>query len=160
MSSHEPQLHPGGGCVYVIVTCPHLAVGKDLHSFFHSFSRYASSSYCTQFSSYTCSCPTLCDHLDYSPPGSSVHGILQAKILEWVTMLPDPGIEPTSLMSPALAGRFFTTSATWNSFLLTWFSMPSLSLSCSRFIKIVSGSWIQLFRGCWSFKLDKLCCIP
>ena len=27
--------------------------------------------------------------------------------------LPDPGIEPTSLMSPALAGRFFTTSATW-----------------------------------------------
>ncbi len=27
--------------------------------------------------------------------------------------LPDPGIEPTSLMSPALAGRFFTTSTTW-----------------------------------------------
>ena len=27
--------------------------------------------------------------------------------------LPDPGIEPESLMSPALAGRFFTTSATW-----------------------------------------------
>ena len=27
--------------------------------------------------------------------------------------LPDPGIEPTSLMSPALAGRFFTTCATW-----------------------------------------------
>jgi len=27
--------------------------------------------------------------------------------------LPDPGIEPTSLKSPALAGRFFTTSATW-----------------------------------------------
>ena len=29
-------------------------------------------------------CPTLCDHLDCSPPGSSVHGILQARILEWV----------------------------------------------------------------------------
>ena len=27
--------------------------------------------------------------------------------------LPDPGIEPVSLMSPALAGKFFTTSATW-----------------------------------------------
>ena len=27
--------------------------------------------------------------------------------------LPDPGMEPLSLMSPALAGRFFTTSATW-----------------------------------------------
>ena len=31
-------------------------------------------------------CPTLCDTMDCSPPGSSVHGILQARILEWVTM--------------------------------------------------------------------------
>ena len=30
------------------------------------------------------SCPTLCDPLDGSPPGSSAHGILQARILEWV----------------------------------------------------------------------------
>ena len=30
------------------------------------------------------SCPTLCDPVKYSPPGSSVHGILQARILEWV----------------------------------------------------------------------------
>ena len=45
-------------------------------------------------------------------------GILQARILGWVAMpssgdLPDPGVEPVSLMSPALAGGFFTTSATW-----------------------------------------------
>ena len=32
------------------------------------------------------SCPTLCDHTDCSPPGSSVHGILQAIILEWVAI--------------------------------------------------------------------------
>ena len=32
------------------------------------------------------SCPTLCDPMDCSPPGSSVHGILQARILEWVAM--------------------------------------------------------------------------
>ena len=32
------------------------------------------------------SCLTLCDPTDYSPPCSSVHGILQARILEWVTM--------------------------------------------------------------------------
>jgi len=32
------------------------------------------------------SCPSLCNPLDCSPPGSSVHGILQARILEWVTM--------------------------------------------------------------------------
>ena len=33
------------------------------------------------------SCPTLCDNMDYSLPGSCVHGILQARILEWVAML-------------------------------------------------------------------------
>ena len=32
------------------------------------------------------SCPTLCDPMDYSPPGSSVHGILQARILGWVAI--------------------------------------------------------------------------
>ena len=33
------------------------------------------------------SCPTLCDPMDCDPPGSSVHGILQARILEWVAVL-------------------------------------------------------------------------
>ena len=32
------------------------------------------------------SCPTLCDPMDYNPPGSSVHEILQARILEWVVI--------------------------------------------------------------------------
>ena len=32
------------------------------------------------------SCPTLCDPLDCSPPGSSIHGILQARVLEWVAI--------------------------------------------------------------------------
>ena len=32
----------------------------------------------------TQSCPTLCNPMDCSPPGSSVHGISQARILEWV----------------------------------------------------------------------------
>ena len=44
------------------------------------------------------SCPTLCDLMDYSPQGPSVHGILQARILEWVA-IHDPRIKP---MSPAL----------------------------------------------------------
>ena len=44
------------------------------------------------------SCPTLCDPIDGSPPGSPVPGILQARILEWVVFLslgdiPNPGIE-------------------------------------------------------------------
>ena len=31
-------------------------------------------------------CPTLCDSMDYSPPGFSIHGISQARILEWVAI--------------------------------------------------------------------------
>ena len=37
------------------------------------------------------SCPTLCDPMDYSPPGSSVYGIFQARILEWVATLSSRG---------------------------------------------------------------------
>ena len=37
------------------------------------------------------SCPTLCNPMDCSPPGSSVHRILQARILEWVAMLSSRG---------------------------------------------------------------------
>ena len=64
------------------------------------------------------SCIWLWDTMDCSPPGSSVHGILQARILEWLPCpppgdSPHPGTEPESLTSPVLAGRFFTTSATW-----------------------------------------------
>ena len=62
-------------------------------------------------------CLILCEPMDYSPLGSSVHGILQARILECVAIPspehhPDAGTEPASLMSPALAGRLFTTSTT------------------------------------------------
>ena len=61
-------------------------------------------------------CLTLCHPTDCSPPGSSVHGSLQAKILSGLPwpppgVLPNPGIEPT-FTSPALAGSFFITSAT------------------------------------------------
>ena len=50
------------------------------------------------------SCLTLCNPMDCSPPGSSVHGISQERILKWVAIsfsgdLPNPGIEPRS---PAL----------------------------------------------------------
>ena len=56
------------------------------------------------------SCPTLCDSVNCSPPG------FQDKIWSGLPFLPpgdlpNPEIEPASLMSPALASRFFTTSA-------------------------------------------------
>ena len=66
------------------------------------------------------SCPALCDPTDCNPPDSSVHGILQARILSgWPCPppgdLPDPGIELVPPMLPALAGKFSITSATWES---------------------------------------------
>ena len=50
---------------------------------------------------------TFCDPMYCSPPCSSVHGIFQARILEWVVIptpqdVPDPGIEPASCVSCAL----------------------------------------------------------
>ena len=63
-------------------------------------------------------CPTLCDPMDCSPPGSSVQRILQAGILKWVVLSfsrgsSQPRDRTHVSMSPALAGRFFTTSTTW-----------------------------------------------
>ena len=54
-------------------------------------------------------CQTLCNPMDYSPPGYSVHGILQARRLKWVVMPPSRGsFQPRSMshMSPSLAGSF------------------------------------------------------
>ena len=56
--------------------------------------------------------------MNRSPAGTSVHGIAQARILEWVVIssskdLSDTGMEPASVTSPALAGGFFTSSAPW-----------------------------------------------
>ena len=55
------------------------------------------------------SCPTLGDPVDCSPPGSSVHGTFQARILGWLPF-PPPGGPPdpeTEPVSPCTAGRFF-----------------------------------------------------
>ena len=54
------------------------------------------------------SCLIVCDPMNCSLPGSSVHGIRHARIVEWVAIsllkgnLPKPGMEPTSPASPAL----------------------------------------------------------
>ena len=64
------------------------------------------------------SCPTLCKPMDFSLPGSSVHGILQARILEYCRAILQ-GIFPTQgsnlhfLSLSALASGFFTTSTIW-----------------------------------------------
>ena len=64
------------------------------------------------------SCPTLCDPMGCSPPGSLSMGYprqeyWRALLFSSPGDLPNPGMEPESLMSPALASGFFTISATW-----------------------------------------------
>ena len=64
------------------------------------------------------SCIRLCDPMGQSPPGSSVHGTLRQEYSIRLPFpppedVPSPGILPTSLMSPSLAGGFFTTSTIW-----------------------------------------------
>ena len=63
------------------------------------------------------SCLTLCDPMDRSPPGPTVHGFPRQEYCSGLPCppprdLPYPGIEPMSLTSPALAGKFFTISTT------------------------------------------------
>ena len=64
------------------------------------------------------SCPTPCDPWTISPPGAPSMGVSRQE--RWSGLpgpplgtLPNPGIKPASLMSPVLAGGFFTTSTTW-----------------------------------------------
>ena len=63
-------------------------------------------------------CLTLCNTMDYIPPGSSVHGVLQARILEWGAISSSgifltQGIFWRYLVSPALASRSCPADATW-----------------------------------------------
>ena len=72
-------------------------------------------------------CLNLCDPMDYSPPGSSVHGVFKSRILEWLPFpppgnLPGPEIEPES---PALAREFLTTKPPGKPMNMSGLSFPS-----------------------------------
>ena len=72
------------------------------------------------------SCPTLCDPMDCSPPGSSVHGIFQASVLEWGAILPSLGRAWGKVIADTKKGRW----------LLFWADatkpQASLSETCSE----------------------------
>ena len=87
----------------------------------------------------TRSCPTLCDTMDCSPPGSSVHGILQARILEWVAIFFSRGSSrPRNWTWVSLvAGRKF------NHFDCC---MIFHCLALSQFIYLLLLAWLKIFR--------------
>ena len=83
------------------------------------------------------SCPTLRDPIDCSLSSSSVRAILQQEYWKELPCPPPgessgPRIEPVSLMSPALASGFFTTSGTWEAprYILAFSEYPALFTGC------------------------------
>ena len=91
------------------------------------------------------SCLTLCDPADYSPPGSSVHGIFQARMLGWVAISfsrgsSRPRDRTRIFYISSIAGRFFTTNVTWEARL----GSSSLALPINR--GRVKLTWITAGR--------------
>ena len=89
------------------------------------------------------SCLMLWDPIDCSLPGFSVHGIFLAGILEWVAIsypgnLPNLGIKPLSLVSPALGGVVFTSMPSGKPLFLLWlayFTLHNIFKIKSDFLK-------------------------
>ena len=101
------------------------------------------------------SCPTLWEPMDYSLPGSPVHGILQARILEWAIWnspgdSPKPRIERGFLMSPVLAGGLFTTRTTEEAHLPT-----EADLNYTIVVQLLIHSW--LFVTSWTVTHQASC---
>ena len=109
------------------------------------------------------SCPTLCDPVDGSPPGSSVHGILQARTLEGVAFpssrnLSNPGIEPRSsaLQADSLPsepwGKPDQCDMMWD---ILWFGC-FLSLPLRKFPDVLPDKclWLKELLSGW---LQRLC---
>ena len=113
---------------------------------------------CVSACSVTHLCPTLCNLTDCSLPESFLHGISQARILEWVGLpfplpgnLSNPGTEPGSPESPALAGGFFTPEPP---------EKPERIYKRVN-IKHLKNLWLCAYFTCWILMLNNyliLCC--
>ena len=103
-------------------------------------------------------CLTLCDPMDCSPPGSTVHGISQAKILEWIAISSPWGIFLTQVSNACLLCLLY-----WqvDSLPLCHLGSPKFEL-CYQKIEYYNMLWIQSLRVCkvsqpyqgWSLILD------
>ena len=140
--------------------------GQCYSSFKH---KENSANTCAKYDQYKYICPMDCGWL-----GSSAHGIFQARMLEWLLFpvrrdLPDPGIKLVSLASPALAGRFFTNSATWEArichqppaYLSLYFSFPlGYYLAIFLFILVLRSSFIHEGFSYYSLQAEILIPLP
>ena len=94
----------------------------------------------------TQSCPTLCDPMDCSPPGSSVHGILSARILEWVAIPFSRGSSQARDQTQVScnASRFFTIWATREASMIPYAS----ELSHFSWVRPLATPWTLVAKSC------------
>ena len=110
---------------------------------------------CVRVRSVAQSCTTLCGTKDYNPPISSVHGNFPSNtgvschfLLQRIVL--DPRIKPSSLVSPALAGGSFTSSATWEApifplsvgYFYVFFGEMSIQIHCSFLTRVIQVVWV------------------
>ena len=90
---------------------------------------YHSETICTLWSEVAQSCPTLCDPMDYSLPGFSIHRIFQARVLEWVAIYFTRGStwHKDQIWVSRIAGRGVTLRATMSSHMHSQFSSVQFS---------------------------------
>ena len=108
-------------------------------------------------------CPAFCDPMDCSSPGSSVHGILQARTLEWVVISFSKGSSQPrdqTLISyvPCIGSVFYTTStpweAQWNHSVLPLLCLPSFThVIFKRIVLLVQLVAVGLFSWLWGYSV-------
>ena len=137
--------------------CPWDSPGKNTGvgcHFILQFRKVKSESEVTQ------SCPTLSDPMDCGPPGSSVHGIFQARVLEWgaIVFSKEPEIKlPTSVGSSKKQDSSRKTSIsallTWPKPLTVW-----ITINCGKFWKIweYQITWPASWETCMQVKMQQL----
>ena len=92
------------------------------------------------------SCPTLCDPMDRSPPGSSVHGILQVRILEWVAM---PSSKGSSWLTDWICLFYISCVVKWMPYHYRHLGSPKALWDLFTFLK--DPLW-KVYRG-WKLYL-------
>ena len=128
---------------------------------------------CVPACSVTQSCLTLCDPMDCSPPGSSVHGILQARILEWVAISYSRGSswprDWTWVSCISCIGRqILHHCATWEAIQPVFLNFPNLTEDWLADLQHVSmpqcgpwsyewGSHVEWARETWKVKVTQSC---
>ena len=95
-------------------------------------------------------CVRLCDPMDCSPPVSSVHGILQMRLLEWVAMPSSRGFSwPKDQTCVSwIAGVFFTCWAPWEA--------RYISIGIDIYEEIYYGNWLMWL---WRLRKTTVCCL-